>query len=256
MSNIQVIQGEIGKMAPQFKKALPEHVSEEKFVRVVMTAISGNPKLADADRTSFFAACMKSAESGLMPNGVDAALVPFYNKKMNRTEVSYIKMIAGDLKLLRQSGELKSIQSQIIYKNDEFEYYVDESGEHLKHKPNMFGDRGDKVGAYAIAITKDGGVYIEVMTTEQINAVKSVSKTKDFGPWSGPFESEMWRKTVLKRICKRLPMSTDIEHRFNSDDSFDADFKDVTPETEIKKAEVSEEPEGLKQLIDDGNAPI
>lgn len=90
-------------------------------------------------------------------------------------------MIAGLLKLVRNSGELLSITSQLVYEADMFKYYVDEEGEHLKHEPNILAaNRGSMIGAYALAKTKDGGVYIEVMSMEQLNQVKNASRSKDF----------------------------------------------------------------------------
>ena len=58
------------------------------------------------------------------------------------------------------------------------------------------------------------------MTEAQIQDVKNVSKAKDSGPWSGAFADEMRRKTVLRRLSKRLPMSTDLEQVITRDDEF------------------------------------
>ena len=75
-----------------------------------------------------------------------------------------MSMVGGILKKVRNSGELSSITAQIVYENDEFNYYIDADGEHISHRPNMFGDRGKRIGAYALAKTKDGAIYVEVMT--------------------------------------------------------------------------------------------
>jgi recombination protein RecT len=82
----------------------------------------------------------------------------------------------------------------------------------------MFGERGKRIGVYALAKTKDGSIYVEVMTEKQVMDVKNISRSKDFGPWSGPFEEEMYKKTALRRLSKRLPMSTDIEETIRRDD--------------------------------------
>ncbi len=82
---------------------------------------------------------------------------------------------------------------------------MDETGEHLKHRPDLTSDRGPATLVYAFAKTKDGGTYIEVMNEEEIEKVKNVSKSKDSGPWK-TWPEEMWRKTVLRRLSKKLPM--------------------------------------------------
>lgn len=216
---IDEIASTLTRMEPQFKQALPAHVSVEKLRRVLITSISQTPALLSADKPSLYNACMKAAQAGLLPDGREAALVMFGDK------VQYMPMIAGILKLVRNSGELSSISSQIIHKNDPFEFFVDVEGEHLKHTPLIFGDRGEKIGVYALARTKDGAVYIEVMTKDQVMAVKGVSRAQN-GPWKGPFEDEMWRKTVVRRLSKRLPMSTDLEQALHVDD----EMYDLKPE--------------------------
>jgi recombination protein RecT len=217
----------LARMKDQFRAALPAHIQVDKFIRVLQTAVATTPQLVQAPRPALYSACMKAAQDGLIPDGREAALVTFNTK--SGVHVAYMPMVAGILKKVRNSGELSSITSQLIYEKDEFEFYVDEDGEHLKHKPNMFAEsRGAMLGAYALAKTKDGAVYIEVMTVDQIKAVKDISKGKT-GPWSGPFESEMIKKTTIKRLAKRLPMSTDLDHTLHADDELFDLNKDTEP---------------------------
>lgn len=203
-SVIADVRRDLNKLDGEFKMALPPHISVEKFKRVALTAIQSEPDLMRADRRSLFGACVKAAQDGLLPDKREAALVIF------KGTVQYMPMIAGILKRVRNSGEVASIASQLVYRKDVFRYWVDGDGEHIQHEPLMFGERGDIVGAYGVAKTKDGAVYIEVMTKADIEKVRSVSRAKNSGPWSDWWE-EMARKTVLRRLSKRLPMSTDIE---------------------------------------------
>src|SRR5690606_13272705 len=133
-------------------------------------------------------------------------------------KVQYMPMVAGILKKVRNSGELTSIVANVVYEKDEFNYWVDDIGEHVNHKPNVLAeDRGKLIAVYAIAKTKNGGVYVEVMSRGQIEQVRNVSKSKDSGPW-GSWYDEMARKTVIRRLSKRLPMSTDLEAVIRRDD--------------------------------------
>jgi recombination protein RecT len=47
------------KMESQFSLALPKHMPVERFMRVVLTAVNGNPDLLNADRQSLFESAMK-----------------------------------------------------------------------------------------------------------------------------------------------------------------------------------------------------
>lgn len=197
-------------MEKQFALALPEHVSPERFVRVVVTAIQSNPALAAADRDSVLGAAIKCAQDGLLPDGREAALVVYGNK------AQYLPMIAGVLAKVRRSGELLTIASHIVYESDAFTYTLGDD-EKIEHQPFLSGPRGKPIAAYAVAKTKDAGIYREVMSIEQIEQVRNVSRAKNNGPWVQWWD-EMARKTVLRRLAKRLPMSTDLQQVFQRDD--------------------------------------
>jgi len=235
LAPLEEMKQSLHKLEPQFKMALPPQIPVEKFVRVAQTAIQTNPDLLKADRTSLFAACMFAAQDGLLPNGKEAALVTFGGK------VAYMPMLAGILKKVRNSGELSSITSQIVHQNDKFRYWVDGDGEHILHEPLMFGDRGDAMGVYALAKTKDGAVYIEVMDHGQVDAIRSVARSKNV--WDGSFGSEMWKKSAIRRLSKRLPMSTDLEQVIQRDDDLydlkGGDLADPPPPEAPKKTKSS-----------------
>lgn len=246
ISPVQEIKATLQRMSDQFKNALPSHIPVDRFIRVAQTAILNNPELARAERRSLMSACTKAAEAGLLPDGKESALVTFRDKA-GVPQAVFMPMTQGILKLVRNSGELKSITSHIVYKNDEFSFTIDESGEHLKHNPNFFGERGEPIGVYAMASLKDGGLYIEVMTKEQVMAVKNCARGKN-SPWQGDFESEMWRKSAIKRLAKRLPLSTDLEIALKSDD----DLYSLDDSIDKPKKEASpSQPSRLMDLIDD-----
>lgn len=205
----QQVRQQLEAMAPQFALALPPHVPAERFVRVVMTAVQSNPDLLEKDRQSLFEAAMKCAQDGLVPDGREAALV------IHKQKVTYMPMVAGILSKVRRSGELRSISAHVVYENDEFDYMLGDE-ERIHHKP-FIGDRGKPIITYAVAHTKDGGIYREVMTEQQVMAVKAISRAQN-GPWSGPFADEMRRKTAIRRLSKRLPMSTDLLAVIERDD--------------------------------------
>lgn len=233
------LSDELGGLKPEVQKVLPAHVSSDKFMRIVLTAISQNPKLYKADRRSLLTSCIKCAQDGLLPDGREAALVIYRSKdkaldsKSGREveryidKVQYLPMVAGVLKKVRNSGELLSIAANVVYEHDQFRYWIDDLGEHVMHEPNVLAeDRGKFRAVYAVAKTKDGGVYTEIMSRGQVEQVRSVSRAKDDGPWASWYD-EMARKTVIRRLAKRLPMSTDLERVIRRDDAH-YDLKQLT----------------------------
>ncbi len=222
-----------------FSSVLPSHIEPKKFMRTVVGAVQNNPDILKCDRNSIFTACQKAAQDGLLLDGREAALAKF-KTKINGQYVQaaqYMPMVAGLLKKLRNSGQLLTITAQAVHANDAFKYNpaVDEVP---NHNPDWFGERGKFIGVYAVAKLKGGGTVVELMNMEQINKVKSASKSSGTGPWSGWFE-EMAKKSVLRRIAKYLPSSADIDQIMDhdnetytvSDDTETAEVVDMTPNT-------------------------
>lgn len=241
MSNITPIQQVVQTMeTPAFKgqltALLPQHVKVDQFLSVARRGIHGNKALnfSKMDKNTLFSSVLKAAEQGLKLDGEEAALVQYGES------VQFMKMIKGVKKQLRNSGEIKEITAEVVYKNDKFEYWVDDQGKHIKHSPNFLDDRGEPMCAYAVITTKDGGRYIKVMSKQEIEAVKNASKTGNasFSPWNGAFKTEMWCKTVLRRCAKDAPTSTDLPEVFKDwDEDFDFTAPTSQQPTENKSAQ-------------------
>jgi recombination protein RecT len=216
---VAIIRQNLTAMAPEFKAALPAHVSVEKFTRVAMTAIQNTPALQNADRRSLFGAVVRLAQDGLLPDGREAAIVMFKN------QAQAMPMIAGILKKIRQSGDVAYVSAQIVYTNDHFKWTLG-FDENVEHEPAPLDQEpGEPVAAYAVAVLKDGSRLLEVMRKSEIEKVRAVSRTSGNGPWV-QWWGEMARKTVMRRLSKRLPMSTDLEEDvFGRDATMQADFQ-------------------------------
>lgn len=247
------VRGTIARMAPQFKAALPAQIPVERFVRVVQTAIATNIDLLGVERTSLYAAAMKCAQDGLLPDGREAAIVKFGNT------ARYMPMVGGITKKVRNSGELKTLTSEVVYENDEYDHWSDEQGEHFKHRKAR-GTRGNVVWTYAYAITNDGGFYFEEIDEIDMAAIEKCSKASD-GPWKGPFKDEMRKKSAIRRLAKhRLPISSDLDSVLRvDDDMYDVSREqqsapvNVTPgaaESTAEKAGSKRRPRGLQRVVD------
>lgn len=220
---------------PQFqqnvREALPPGVSLDRFTRTTLTAIQQNPDLVQADRQSLFTGITRAAQDGLLPDGREGALVIFNRKAGNgwSKHVQWMPMVAGIIKRLAQSGI--SIDAQVVYENDEFSQTLgDDAAIHHKAPP-LGKPRGEPLGAYAIARTRDGLVFREVMDVDQIEQVRSASRAKDSGPWA-QWWTEMARKTVIRRLSKRLPITDpSVTDAIQRDDEL-YDFDATEPEAQ------------------------
>ena len=226
-------EAELAQYEPQLAAALPSHIPVERFKRTFITAINSNPDLARLDRRSLFTSLVKCAQDGLMPDGREAALVAFGNR------ATYLPMVAGVIKRMRNSAELSSISAHVVYERDAFEYVLGDD-ERITHKPAI-GERGKPVGAYAIAKLKTGETQREFMSIDQIEAVRKVSRAANNGPWVAWWD-QMARKSVIKRLAKFLPMSADDREFLRRDDEIEAGKGD-RPQTRLAAVLADPEPD-------------
>jgi recombination protein RecT len=190
-------------------QALPPGVTKDRFTRAAITAIQKNPGIVEGEKNSLYSALVESAQVGLLCDGKQAALVIFNTKHGNGwiKKVQFMPMVGGIILNLGRVGV--TVDTQVVYENDEFSMQFGDDPR-ISHVPAKLGaDRGQMVGAYAICRTKEGAVYREVMDRAQIEAVRNQSRAKDSLMWT-QFASEGWRKTVLRRCAKRIPIVDDV----------------------------------------------
>ena len=114
----------IKQMQGEIKKALPSVITPERFTRIVLSALSTNPKLAQTTPQSFLAAMMTAAQLGVEPNTPlgQAYLIPYFNGKTRCSECQFQLGYKGLIDLAYRSGEVSMIQAQVVYENDEFSF--------------------------------------------------------------------------------------------------------------------------------------
>ena len=224
---------DLAKQEQAFKSVLPAHIPVKKFMRTVVGAVQNNPDILDCNKESILSACQKAAQDGLVIDGREAALVKFGQV------ATYMPMVAGVLKKLRNSGSLSTIDAVIVHEKDKFSYNPG-TGE-LDHSPDWFSDRGEAIGVYAIANLKDGGKQIAILNKVQLEKIRQVSRSKDRGPWK-EWREEMWAKSALRKLAKLLPSSADVDQMFEYDnDNFDMNAKPSSQPQEKTVDEINQE---------------
>jgi len=222
----KTMQAYIKSMEGEIKKALPSVITPERFTRMVLSAISVNPKLASCTPSSFLGAMMSAAQLGLEPNTPlgQAYLIPYKNKGVD--EVQFQIGFKGLIDLAWRSGEVADIQAHVVYANDRFEYEYGLEPK-LKHTPAL-GEKGDAIAVYAAFRTKNGGYGFEVMSMDDVRAhAEKYSKAYNYAssPWKTDFE-EMAKKTVLKRVLKYAPLKSDFVRAVVQDESIKTEISE------------------------------
>ncbi len=183
--------------------------------------------------------CMYTATSlGLSLNSVkgEAYLVPFSGT------CTFIPGYKGLIKLMRNAG-LKDIQGKIVWTEDEFKYWEDDTGVHYNLTPTNKKDRGDPEWGISRAILKDDTISIIVIPYHKIASIKSAALARTpKSPWKD-YEEEMAQKTCIRMHSKTLPMDDAVATAVHWDEK--VELNDKTMELPADVAEIIGEDEPL-----------
>lgn len=209
-TNIDLIKDLYEGRKQEIAKMLNDVLAPDKLFMVAMTHVRKNPILAQCDRDSFVNALVESAQLGLDLNPAlgYAYLVP--KRKNDKLYCEFQVGYRGLIYLATASGMVNDIFAQIVYDKEEFKI---EYGLHplIKHIPKPPSERGDIIGAYAVARLKNGVERFEYLWQEEIEKIKKKSESlksdkPQFSPWNTS-EEEMIKKTATRRLGKWVPLS-------------------------------------------------
>ena len=198
------------------RSALPKHMTPERMARVAFSTVQRTPALLKCSPHSLVAAIVEASSLGLEIDGRGLAyLVPYGDR------ATLIPGYKGLMDLAYRSGKVTSIYAETVHEHDEFEYQLG-TNPRLVHKPSLNG-RGARIAVYAVAQIKDGDPAFVVLGSDEVEKVKRASKGagKPDSPWK-QWEDEMWKKTAVRRLCKYLPLSPEMQRAVALDEQADA----------------------------------
>lgn len=208
----------------QLALALPKWLTADRMARVACTAVIKSPKLLDCKPESLLQAVMLCAQAGLEPDGRSAHLIPYGD------QVQVIFDYKGLVALAERNG-VECIYADRVCENDEFEAIVVDGEKKLTHKVDWKKPRGAAY-AYYTSCRRNGRLDYEVMTKEEVDAVRKRSKASGSGPWVTDYD-EMAKKTTIRRMSKRWDLSPETREAMNADD----DVPDFRHKVEVSPAQ-------------------
>lgn len=227
------------RATPALTAVASKHIDADRLVRLALVARQSVPKLAQCSAQSLLLSLMKAAEIGLEPNTAldHAYLIPRFNKRTQQLEASFDISYKGWLVLAHRSRLVQSITAEVRHENDEFAIALG-TDPRIYHVPD-YDNRGMPLGAYAVARLANGATPFKYMSHDEINDVRErfASDTGD-SPWRTDTMA-MWRKTVIKRLIKSLP----IEERAFGNALTAEDESEPSTEQMVLMHEVLGEPE-------------
>lgn len=148
----------------------------------------------------------------------------------------------GVEKLFLATNPGATVNPQIIYEGDEFEYDIVHGVACVtKHKSNLANRDNPITGGYCVLTFPDGNKHVEIMTIKEIHqtwkksAMKVVQDNGKIKPDSvhDEFPQEMAKRTLINRACKRYIRSSDDSDKriaaFHKSLDIEYDIVDDTP---------------------------
>jgi len=238
----------LAKFQGQMMEVASRDMPPTKTAQQLMMAVSKNPAILDTSKASIMRCAFVASFLGLDISGItgEAHLIP------RGGECNLQLGYPGSLKLARRSGEVMSVEAEVVLDGEEFED-VRGLDPVFRHIPDHRLNRSDAklvVAAYAIIRMRNGYSQIAVMTREQIEGIKRLSRAKS-GPWYDHW-CEMAKKTVLNRALKLSPMSLEAREAVMADDRGELESLPIPMAPQIEAANEPSTSIGLDDFTDAG----
>ena len=157
---------------PSVADALPSDFNRARFVQNTVALVQDNEQLARIPQQKLVPALLKGAYLGLDFFNKECYAVPYGQT------VQFTPSYTGMVKLAKKFSKrpLTDIYGHVVREGDEFETWME-----------------------------DGGIKVETMSKTQLDAVKRMSKAQSGTAWKF-FPEEMYKKSVIRRLCKGIDL--------------------------------------------------
>lgn len=202
----------------ELAKVLPSAKEVARFMSCALDQLADpkvGTKLAACTLPSFYNAIKKSARSGILPDGVNAYLIP-YGK-----ECTLQFSFRGLCDMAIREGIALKFDSDVVRSNDIFKW---SNGQLVEHTIVDWDEeeRGEIVGVWVRAYLPDvNGQYNpdlhvdERMSKSQVDKIRSKSQNPN-GVW-GEWYEEMMKKSCVKRMFKRMRNTPTLAEAISED---------------------------------------
>lgn len=202
----------------ELAKVLPSAKEVARFMSCALDQLADpkvGAKLAQCTLPSFYNAIKKSARSGILPDGVNAYLIPYGR------ECTLQFSFRGLCDMAIREGIALKFDSDVVRENDVFRW---SNGQLVEHTIVDWDEeaRGEIVGVWVRAYLPDvDGKYNpdlhvdERMSKAQVDKIRSKSQNPN-GVW-GEWYEEMMKKSCVKRMFKRMRNTPTLAEAISED---------------------------------------
>lgn len=203
--------------------ALPQGFNPLRFKQNALTVLQDTPGLEklQGNEFSLTRTLMKGAYLGLDFFNRECYCIIYGNKAEFQTDYK------GEIKLAKKYSinPIKDIYAKLVRVGDDFEEYIKDGQQTVNFTPKAFND-SEIIGAFAVCTFQDGSMIYEAMSKKEIEEVRKNYSKMPNGPSWTKSTGEMYKKTVLRRLCKLIELDFEsIEQREIFEAAADADVK-------------------------------
>lgn len=211
--------------------ALPKDFNKARFVQNALALVNENPNIAKYGQQKIMAGLLKGAYLGLDFYSKECYLVPYGN------DLNYQTDYRGDKKLAKKYSirPIKDIYAKLVHEGDLFEEKIIGGEQSFDFKPKPFND-GKIIGAFAVVLYTDGGMAYDTMSLADLENTRKASKASNSPAWKN-FTGEMYKKTVLHRLCKHIELDFENPTQQNM---FLSGMETETDQQKIAENEIAE----------------
>lgn len=229
-------------------EALPRDFNKQRFVQNALALIHDNPKLMEYKQNEIMTGLLKGAYLGLDFYSKECYLIPYGDQLNYQTDYRGAKKLAKKYSI----RPIKDIYAKLVREGDEFEETIVNGEQGINFKPKPFND-GKIIGAFAVCLFVDSGLVYDTMSLTDLENTRKSSKASNSPAWKN-FTGEMYKKTVLHRLCKHIELDFENPTQQNA---FMAGMEIETDTQKIVEAEIVENanqiPFESEEIIDEPN---
>lgn len=252
--------------AQRMTRAAPKGLDPQRLLTIAFNSIAYNTDLLVCTRESLIGGVFEALKLGLTLGGPmqEAWLIPF--KVQGVPTATFIVGYQGYRNLIDRARTTMDLHPRAVHNGvgrpadvpDDFDYYYGDSPR-IIHRPRGATPENEKQlrAVYCVARLRGGGVQMEVLEKEEVDAHRNRSRAKNSGPWVTDYVP-MAMKTAVRKIAKYLPKASmeiaralelDEKADMGVDQTFDIEGIVVPPEPGVAAPQPQRALDGVKDQL-------
>lgn len=176
---------------------LPKNYNPTNALKSAYLKLS-EANLLGTDQTALAEALLNMCIQGLNPAKNQCYFINYGGK------VNMMRSYFGDRTVAINTGLVKDVQANIIYKGDTVDVYYENDYLKIDHKTSWENLNEEIIGAYAYAIMPDGTKRYDIMTIDRIKKSWAMSKNNTNNKLQNTFTDDACKRTVIRHLVKMI----------------------------------------------------